>query len=151
MLCSYISMDWTVRTLEDTAAVATAVLADLTPGTTAAVLALHGELGAGKTTFVQALAEQLGVEEVVTSPTFVIQKNYSLLGDWEQLVHIDAYRLDDPAELERLGFSELLASPKTLICIEWAERVRSLLPKDTLHLTFTLVDEQRLITSNAHG
>ena len=143
-------MDWTVTTIEETAAAAQAVLDQHTPHAQATVLALHGDLGAGKTTFVQQLASMLGVAEPVTSPTFVIQKNYATTAPWQQLVHIDAYRLDDPAELARLGWAELLRSPQTLICIEWAERVAELLPAETTHLTFTLLDGHRVITSR-HG
>jgi tRNA threonylcarbamoyladenosine biosynthesis protein TsaE len=139
-------MEWQVHTTADTAAVARELLASLTPQTTATVIALHGDLGAGKTTFVQALAAHLGVRESITSPTFVIQKDYHVEGEWDHLVHIDAYRLDDPAELARLGFGELCATPRTLICIEWAERVTELLPADTVHLSFTLVDRVRIIS-----
>ena len=66
----------------------------------AVVCALHGDLGAGKTTFTQTLARELGVEEIVTSPTFVIMKNYELTNQpFEKLVHIDAYRIEEIDEM----------------------------------------------------
>ena len=139
-------MEWNVHTPADTAAVATDVLASLTPSPQATVIALHGDLGAGKTTFVQTLAHALGVGEPVTSPTFVICKEYTLTGAWDVLVHIDAYRLDESAELARLGFAELCAQPRTLMCIEWAERVADILPADTIHLSFTIVGDNRIIS-----
>lgn len=141
-------MEWQVTSLADTATVARAVLASLAPRAQATILALHGDLGAGKTTFVQALAHELGVREPVTSPTFVIRKDYSLAGAWEYLLHIDAYRLDEPAELARLDFAEACAQPNTLICIEWAERVAELLPSDTTHLTLSLNGDVRTITQH---
>src|ERR1700739_2778621 len=76
----------------------------------ATVVTLSGDLGAGKTTFVQAAANALGIEENVTSPTFVIEKIYQLPKKsdvrhrfFKRLVHVDAYRLEGPAELEKLG------------------------------------------------
>jgi len=160
--------DWSVASVGDTATVARWLLARLTSLTSqeqATVLALDGELGAGKTTFTQQLALALGVAEPVTSPTFVIIKTYptnqtkSLSQTskpsanqplsptpWTQLVHIDAYRLESPAELERLNFSQLLADRQNLICIEWAKRVRSLLPPITHHLHFSITENRRLLT-----
>ena len=117
----------------------------------AVVLTLSGELGAGKTTFMQEIARQLGVTEHVTSPTFVIMKGYDLIDQpFDQLVHIDAYRIETSEELAVLGFAELLQQPRTLICIEWAERVSDLLPPDALALAFATEGETRLITFN-HG
>src|SRR3989338_3529631 len=90
----------------------------------AVVLGLHGDLGAGKTTFVQMLADQLGVQESVTSPTFVIMKKYQTKDQrFSTLVHIDAYRLESAEELEVLDFSSELSDEKNIICIEWAEKV----------------------------
>ena len=112
-------------------------------GRRATVVALHGDLGAGKTTFVQGAARALGVNESVTSPTFVIQKIYPLQRQvFERLIHIDAYRLKDAHELEVLNWSETLRDPANLIFIEWPERVEGTLPKDAVRLKFRFVDEQ---------
>ncbi len=140
-----------IRTEDDLPNVARNVLEYLQGKTSvgAQVLALHGELGAGKTTFVKALAEALGVEEVVTSPTFVILKLYPLdeSGEYQTLAHIDAYRVDDQDEMRPLRFESLLKEEGVLICIEWAERIKDLLPEDTLHMTFTInKDGSRTIT-----
>ncbi len=99
-------------------------------------LILSGDLGAGKTTFTQNLADSLGVKEVVQSPTFTIMKFYQTLDPvFTSLIHMDAYRIEDKSELFPLGFFELLNKPKTLICVEWGERIIDSLPKDTIILS----------------
>ena len=109
----------------------------------AVVVALEGELGAGKTTFVQAFAKPLGVQETLTSPTFVILKHYTLHATrYANLVHIDAYRLKDHIELEKLGIKNLVANPCNIILIEWADRVREILPEDTIYIQMDHIDEK---------
>ena len=103
---------------------------------------LTGDLGAGKTTLVQALARVYGVKESVTSPTFILEKIYTLEGQpFEHLIHIDAYRLDAPEEVNVLNWNEIIASPKNLIVLEWPERIAPLLPPFTKHFELTIVDE----------
>jgi tRNA threonylcarbamoyladenosine biosynthesis protein TsaE len=113
----------------------------------ACVLALHGDLGAGKTTFTQTLARLLGVEEIVTSPTFVVMKGYELSNQpFGKLIHIDAYRIEEIDEMRVLGFEALLTEKGTIMCIEWAENIKSLLPENTIHIRFELDGEKRIIT-----
>ncbi len=114
-------------------------------GTT--VIGLSGDLGSGKTTFSQTVAKLLGINEVVTSPTFIIQKTYKTTDDvFFNFVHIDAYRLDEAQELLTLGFDSLLKQPNTLVFIEWPEKVSEVLPEDTKYIYFTFINEQeRLI------
>jgi len=108
----------------------------------ATILALHGDLGAGKTTFVQQIARTLGISEHVISPTFVIQKQYPLIGQkFSQLVHIDAYRLDTAQQLEALGWEDMQKKTENLILIEWPEKVADILPKSTQHVYFEHLDE----------
>lgn len=110
----------------------------------AAVVALHGELGAGKTTFVQTLAAKLGVAEPITSPTFLLMRRYTAnsdVSDFTHLVHVDAYRIESPAELEVLDFAAVLQEPGTIVCMEWAERVQEILPPHTLHLTLQIAPD----------
>jgi tRNA threonylcarbamoyladenosine biosynthesis protein TsaE len=126
----------------------------LAPSADAATLVtLSGELGAGKTTFVQAVAKALGVEESVTSPTFVIEKIYHLPAQaglqgekFKRLIHIDAYRLEKSHELEALGFEELLRDPANLILLEWPERVSDLIPKDAMKVRFDIAGDGRTIS-----
>lgn len=142
-------MKWTVQTIEDTKKVAESLLASTHPIDVAQVVALSGDLGAGKTTFTQQLAELLGVSDTVTSPTFVIMKGYETTNDtWKQLIHIDAYRIDDIDEMRPLGFELLLQQPNTLVVIEWAERIAEVLPNNTIHLTFTHTAQHRTIECN---
>jgi tRNA threonylcarbamoyladenosine biosynthesis protein TsaE len=104
------------------------------------VLALCGDLGAGKTTFVQGLAAGMGVRGRVTSPTFVLVNEYT--GERGRcLVHIDTYRLAEGitvAEAATFGLAEQLdgadADAQTVVAIEWADRVESLLPADLLRI-----------------
>ncbi len=118
---------------------------------TATVLALSGDLGAGKTTLVQLLARVLGVTTTVTSPTFVVMKQYETENaTFAELVHIDAYRVETIDEMRPLGFTALLARPQTLICIEWAERIAPLLPPQTILVTLVLNrDETRTLIINS--
>ena len=118
-------------------------LDSIKPDRRAIVVGLRGDLGSGKTTFVQDLAKHLGVEEDVTSPTYVIQKAYDLPEGrkFKKLVHIDAYRLDAAEGLAKLDFSKLLKEPDTLIVVEWPEKVPGLLPSHTIELKFRFVNE----------
>ena len=102
----------------------------------ARVVALSGPLGAGKTTMSQEIARQLGVTDVVTSPTFVIEKRYQTTeDDFRTLLHIDAYRVESTQELEVLHFSESCTDAHTLVLIEWAERVVDILPTEVFLIT----------------
>ena len=88
------------------------------------VAGLSGHLGAGKTAFVKQIARELGVEEEVTSPTFVLMKIYPTKHPTlRRLVHIDAYRLERRADLEALRWEDVVADPHNLVMIEWPENV----------------------------
>ena len=103
----------------------------------ALIICLSGDLGAGKTTFVQTCASLLGIEERITSPTFVIMKKYKLnegevLGEvapkldikqYKNLIHIDAYRLGGERDLESLRFMDFVKDRANIIFIEWPERL----------------------------
>ena len=115
----------------------------------ATVLALHGDLGAGKTTFTQTLARVLGVDETVVSPTFVVMKGYETEhASYQNLIHIDAYRIESDDEMRVMHFSEMVAEPATLLCIEWAEKIADLLPVHTVHLTFSASDGVHTISTD---
>lgn len=121
---------------------ATRFAASLTPGSQATVVALSGDLGAGKTTYTQALARYFGVEEQVSSPTFVIEKIYTIdRGPFKRLIHIDAYRLKGAHELEALGWAEIVHDRENLILIEWPERVAELIPASAHHIALQFTDE----------
>lgn len=124
-------------------------MAGLLPRTDrATVVTLSGELGAGKTAFVKAAAKRLGVQEHVTSPTFVIMKIYDLEGQaFKRLVHIDAYRLKGAHHLKVLGWDSLLGDPKNLIFVEWPEQAGDGIPADAVRITLRYSgDNERTIS-----
>jgi len=94
------------------------------------IIGLEGDLGSGKTTFIQGLAKELGIKQKITSPTFVIFKKYL------NFYHIDCYRLNNSQDLIELGFKEMLNNSKNIIAIEWASKVKKILPQNTLWLKF---------------
>lgn len=105
----------------------------------ASIIALQGELGAGKTTFIQAFAKNLGLKRRVVSPSFLIIKSYPLKKvGFEKLFHLDAYRLKKVSELTSLGFAEIASQPKNLVLIEWAEKIKRILPREAIWLKFKL-------------
>ncbi len=126
----------TTASAEETRALAARFAAALPPDT---VLALHGDLGVGKTTFVQGLAAGFGIREAVTSPTFNI---FTLHRGPVTLLHLDAYRLDRPEQLEDLLLEDFMVSPWCL-AVEWPERVASWLPAGTLHLDLGITTGER--------
>lgn len=112
------------------------------------VVGLTGELGAGKTCFVQGAAAALGVRERVTSPTFVLRREYTAR---LPLVHVDLYRLDTLSDIADLG--EDLFDPGHVTFVEWADAARPLLPPAYLEVelrTAADADERRLIL-RPHG
>lgn len=113
------------------------------------VLALTGALGAGKTTFCQGLARGLDVpaDRAVTSPTFSL---VNIHPGRLPFVHADLYRLKSDAELEELGFDELLEA--SAVAIEWAERFAGLLPADHVKLSlFAEPNASRVVVAEAQG
>ncbi|MCK4473942.1 tRNA (adenosine(37)-N6)-threonylcarbamoyltransferase complex ATPase subunit type 1 TsaE [Candidatus Parcubacteria bacterium] len=107
------------------------------PLKTGFVIGLKGNLGGGKTTFLQGFAKGLGIKEKITSPTFVIMKNY------KNFYHIDCYRIYKPKEILDLGFKKIISNPKNIVAIEWAERIKKILPKNTIWLTFEFIDKNK--------
>ncbi len=103
----------------------------------ALVLALAGDLGSGKTTFAQGFLRGLGIKNKITSPTFVIAKNYKLkTTNYKHAWHFDCYRIRKPAELFSLGFREILADPQNIILIEWPEVIKKVLPRNSIRINF---------------
>jgi len=108
----------------------------------ATVVCLFGDLGSGKTVFVKQAAKALGIEEIVTSPTFVIEKIYEVKHPhFKKLIHIDAYRLEEGGELLALGWREMVSNKENVIFIEWPKYVADILPEQRYNITFKFVDE----------
>lgn len=121
---------------EETQALAAQCAAGLSPQEHATIVELVGDLGAGKTTFMQGIGAYFGLTKPLSSPTFVIGKMYDLHGKpWKRLIHIDAYRIDDPKELSALGWTRYAEDPGNLIFIEWPAKMQTDL-RATKRITF---------------
>lgn len=139
-----------VKNLEELRAIAEGFLRNLTQRPikdTATVVGLSGDLGAGKTAFTKCVASTLGIAEVVTSPTFILEKVYiiprgSIVGDrFTKLIHIDAYRLHSASEMRALDWDALVADEHNLVLLEWPEQVKEALPKDLVSISFQYAGE----------
>ena len=98
------------------------------------VFAFYGKMGAGKTTFVKALCEELGVSDVVNSPTFSIVNEYRSDDTGELIYHFDFYRIKKIDEVYDMGYEDYFYSG-ALCFIEWPELVEELLPGDAVKVT----------------
>lgn len=110
----------------------------------ALIIGLEGELGSGKTNFVQGFAKQLRVKQRLTSPTFVLLKCYKInAGQFSYLYHVDCYRLDRPNSLRELDFEQITADSKNILLIEWAEKIKPLLPKNIIWINFKVISNNQ--------
>ena len=108
------------------------------------VFAFYGKMGAGKTTFVKAICEELGVEDVITSPTFAIVNEYEAKG--QPIFHFDFYRIKKLDEVYDMGYEDYFYSG-ALCFIEWPELIEELLPEDAVKVTIGVNDnEERTVT-----
>lgn len=96
------------------------------------ILALYGELGSGKTTFVQGLAKELGIDQRIVSPTFIIMRSYD-----KNFYHVDLYRTETGKDIEGLGLQEIMGDNDSIVVIEWPEKIEKLLPERTKRMYFT--------------
>ncbi len=100
------------------------------------VFAFRGSMGAGKTTFIKAICEELGVEDVINSPTFAIINEYRSTTTGELIYHFDFYRINKLSEAEDIGTEDYFYSG-ALCFIEWPEKIEELLPGDVVEVTIT--------------
>ena len=103
------------------------------------VFAFYGKMGAGKTTFFKAICEELGVEDVITSPTFAIVNDYTA-GDGRHIYHFDFYRIKKLDEVYDMGYEDDFYSA-SLCFLEWPELIEELLPSDAVKVTITQQDD----------
>ncbi len=99
----------------------------------AKVFAFYGKMGAGKTTFIKAICQELGVEDVITSPTFALVNEYTA-GDGSPIFHFDFYRIKKLEEVYDMGYEDYFYSG-ALCLMEWPELVEELLPQDAVAVT----------------
>ncbi len=107
------------------------------------VFAFYGKMGAGKTTFVKAICEELGVEDVITSPTFAIINEYSTnvqrsTFNVQRIFHFDFYRIKKLEEVYDMGYEDYFYSG-ALCFIEWPELIEDILPEDAVRVS---IEEQ---------
>jgi tRNA threonylcarbamoyladenosine biosynthesis protein TsaE len=100
------------------------------------VFAFHGAMGAGKTTFIKAICEELGVTDVINSPTFAIINEYRSETSGELIYHFDFYRINKQSEAEDLGAGDYFYSG-ALCFIEWPEKIEELLPEEVVNIAIT--------------
>ena len=101
------------------------------------VFAFYGKMGAGKTTFIKALCEVLGVEDVITSPTFAIINEYTD-GNGDPIYHFDFYRIKKLEEVYDMGYEDYFYSGN-LCLLEWPELIEEILPENVIKVT---IEEQ---------
>jgi tRNA threonylcarbamoyladenosine biosynthesis protein TsaE len=110
------------------------------------IFAFHGEMGVGKTTFIKAICKELGVKDVINSPTFAIVNEYRSETTNGLIYHFDFYRINNPAESIDLGLHDYFYSG-TLCFIEWPEKIEEYLPDGTVHVFICEnVDGSRTLT-----
>lgn len=102
------------------------------------VVAIYGDLGAGKSVFVRGLAKGLGIKNKITSPTFTFIKTYKK--GTLTLHHVDLYRGEDPKDFEKLALPEIFSSD-AIVVIEWADRIKDLLPKKRIDIKIESVED----------
>lgn len=103
------------------------------------VYAFYGKMGAGKTTFIKALCKELGVDDVVNSPTFALVNEYTS-GAGEPIYHFDFYRIKNLEEVYDMGYEDYFYSGH-LCLLEWPELVESVLPDDAVRVGVTVGDD----------
>lgn len=132
------------RNFKETQKLGQELAKNLIPGQ---VICLSGNLGSGKTTFVQGILKGLKVKGPYTSPTFLIMKQYknkisnkfkirNSKSEILNIYHIDAYRVDEK-DILNLGWEEIINQPDNLIVIEWAERIKKIIPKNAQWIKFS--------------
>ncbi len=107
------------------------------PGKKALVVGLVGELGAGKTAFIKSLLRALEIKVRIVSPTFIFSRRYkSRLKYYKNIWHFDVYRLNSLKGVREIGLKEAISHDENLVLVEWADKVKSILPRGTIWVEF---------------
>jgi tRNA threonylcarbamoyladenosine biosynthesis protein TsaE len=114
------------------------------PSKIAKIIALEGDLGGGKTTFLKGFAKGLGIREKILSPTFIIFRKFEIRNSkFKNFYHVDCYRIEKIKEILNLGFREIIKDPKNIVAIEWAEKIKKILPKKVIKIKFKILGKKR--------
>ena len=133
------SLKFTIRKEEELCAVAKMILKKFN----SKIYLFYGEMGVGKTSFIKKFCKELGVTDVVSSPTFSIVNQYSNVNE-EIIYHFDFYRTEKKEEVFDIGYEEYLFS-SSYCFIEWPEKIEDLLPTNYLKINMKLDDNNRII------
>ena len=106
------------------------------------IVYLHGDLGAGKTTLVRGILRGLGYPGKVKSPTYTLVESYQI--EQQTVYHFDLYRLNDPEELEHIGFRDYL-NHNPIILIEWPEKAQGFLPAADIAINISINGDKRIV------
>lgn len=126
-------MKLTIRSLDTIRETARELVANMGQ---ASVFAFYGKMGAGKTTFVKAICEELGVEDVITSPTFAIVNEYQSTKTGGPIYHFDFYRIKKLDEVYDMGYEDYFYSGAPCF-LEWPELIEEILPNNAVKVTIT--------------
>lgn len=130
-------MQITIKSLGEIQEAARQFIHSMGPGK---VFAFYGKMGAGKTTFIKAICEELGVKDVITSPTFAIVNEYTTEPDGKSIFHFDFYRIKKLEEVYDMGYEDYFYSG-ALCFLEWPELIDDLLPEDAVKVTIKANDD----------
>lgn len=125
-----------IKSLDDIKSAASQFIDNMGQST---IFAFYGKMGAGKTTFIKAICENLGVEDVITSPTFALINEYTD-GEGDPVYHFDFYRIKKLDEVYDMGYEDYFYSGH-LCLIEWPELIEDLLPDDAVKVTISVDDD----------
>lgn len=107
------------------------------------VLGLEGDFGGGKTTFLQGFARGLGIKKKILSPTFIIIKKFPISNSqFSNFYHLDCYRIKNSKEILGLGFKEIINNPTNIVAIEWADKIKKIISKDSAWILFKFIGEK---------
>lgn len=140
--------EYITNSAKETENIAKIIANKFTGGT---VIALSGDLGSGKTTFTKGMAKELGIKNTVSSPTFVLIKEYDVeiknkKSNIKKFIHIDSYRLKSYKDAIGIGINDYF-NKEFITVIEWPEKIKEILPADVMLIKFQYLDkEKRKIT-----
>jgi len=142
-------MEYITKSTKETKSLGKRLATSIISETKPTIFALSGNLGSGKTTFTQGFAQGLGIKQNIVSPTFILMRTYEI--PHGNFYHVDLYRLEKNVkeEVKNLGLTDIWGKNGNIVVVEWAEKIKNILPKNTKWLNFENTGERaRKITIN---